>query len=319
MRDKTIDGYRAVAALGVVFAHAVTYRFAAVPWLHYPQRLASPLSQTSVQLFFVISGFIITTLLVRERQQNGSVSIAAFYVRRVCRIIPPLAAVILTVALLGLVDGPSLAMASTFTCNIGDCHWAVAHTWSLSVEEQYYLIWPMLLVAINPKPSTLALAIGIDFLAFLVAPLSWHSNYISFACIGVGALYAMNPIQFRPNIITWAGVAATLVLGPLFLPAKLVQMAAPFLIVYLLFGTPEWAKRILATRPIQVVGLSSYSIYLWQQLFLGKDGLPLWDLPVMVALSVLLIEQPFIQLGRHLARAHAARFNVKSIASTPGN
>src|SRR6059058_3986530 len=141
MRDRTIDGFRAIAALGVVVAHAVTYRFvnASLPGLHYLQRIADPLAQTSVQLFFVISGYIITTLLLDEEQKRGRISVRAFYVRRVCRIIPPLAALfacVLVTRYFGLIalDDPSLLSSATFTCNLGlvNCGWWVAHTWSLS-------------------------------------------------------------------------------------------------------------------------------------------------------------------------------------------
>lgn len=299
MRDKTIDGFRAVAALGVVIAHAVDYRFGSVTALHYAQRLADPLAQTSVQIFFAISGYIITTLLLKEREAKGRISIFNFYIRRVCRIIPPLAAVLFTVAALHLADRTSLLMASTFTCNIGECQWAVAHTWSLSVEEQFYLFWPMLLVALNPKPSVLAAAIGADLFAFLLAPRAPHSNYISFACIGIGALYAMKRPQLPCKTLPWVGVCAVLVFGPLYLPAKSIQVVMPFFITYLLFAAPNWFRSVLSTRPIQIVGLSSYSLYLWQQLFLGKvSPLPLLLLPLVVALSVLLIEQPFIRLGK---------------------
>lgn len=304
VRNKTIDGYRAVAALGVVFAHAVAYRFLTVPHLHYAQKLAEPLAQTSVQIFFVISGYIITTLLLKERARTGRISIPAFYIRRVCRIIPPLAVVLLTVALLNWSDLPSLEMASTFTCNIGDCHWWTAHTWSLSVEEQYYLVWPMLLVAFNPKPDLILIAICAVLLGFLIAPWAFHSNYISFACIGTGALYASSAKfreGIRPNQLAWLAVVAFLTFAPLYLPAK-AEVVTPFLIVYLLFATPEWVKDVLATRPVQWIGAASYSLYLWQQLFLAKnDPLPLWGLPIVVLASVLLIEQPFIRLGKRVS------------------
>jgi peptidoglycan/LPS O-acetylase OafA/YrhL len=298
VRDKTIDGFRAVAALGVVFAHAVGYRFASVQWLHYPQRLADPLAETSVQLFFVISGYIITNLLLQERERTGTISISAFYIRRVCRIIPPLAAYL--VAAFSLTAAPSLAMASTFTCNIGSCDWYVAHTWSLSVEEQFYLGWPMLLVIFGTE--WLPLAIGTLLIAYLATPTVAHSNLISFSCIGIGAVYASRKVSIPPNTFAWLCVAAFLLIGPLYLPEK-IKALTPLLIVYLLFGVPAWAKQILATRPVQMIGGASYSLYLWQQMFLGRDSTaPLWLLPIVVALSVLVVEQPFIRLGRFLTQ-----------------
>jgi peptidoglycan/LPS O-acetylase OafA/YrhL len=287
-----------------VVAHAVAYRFATISHLHYEQKLAEPLAQTSVQIFFVISGYIITSLLLKERLRTGHISVPAFYIRRVCRIIPPLAAVLLVLALFGWSDLPSLAMASTFTCNIGDCHWWTAHTWSLSVEEQYYLVWPMLLVAFNPRPRAILGAIVLLLLGFLVAPWAFHSNYVSFACIGIGALYASSARfreWIRPNQFAWLAVVTFLVFAPLYLPAK-AAVVTPFMIVYLLFATPAWAKSILAVKPVQMIGIASYSLYLWQQLFLAKnDSLPIWGLPLVVAASVVLIEQPFIRLGKRVS------------------
>lgn len=298
MRDKTIDGFRAVAALGVVFAHAVSYRFGAEKFLHYGQRLADPLAETSVDLFFVISGFIITTLLLTERERTGTISISSFYIRRVCRIIPPLALYLLAAS--SLTPPSSLAMASTFTCNIGSCSWYVAHTWSLSVEEQFYLGWPMLLALFGTE--WLPFAIGTLLIAFLAAPPTAHSNLISFACIGMGALYASRPAKIQANSLAWIVVAAYLMIGPLYMPGK-AGVLLPLLIVYLLFGAPDWVKSVLAWRPIQMVGLCSYSLYLWQQIFLGRSSTaPLWLLPIVVVLSVVMVEQPFIRLGRFLTQ-----------------
>jgi peptidoglycan/LPS O-acetylase OafA/YrhL len=298
MRDKTIDGFRAVAALGVVFAHAVDYRFGAERWLHYGQRLADPLAETSVDLFFAISGFIITTLLLKERERTGTISIGSFYIRRVCRIIPPLALYLVAASL--LTPPSSLAMASTFTCNIGSCSWYVAHTWSLSVEEQFYLGWPMLLIFFGTE--WLPFAIGTLLIAYLATPATAHSNLISFSCIGMGALYASRPFKIRANSLAWVTVAAFLMIGPLYLPGK-AKVLVPLLIVYLLFGAPIWVKSVLAWRPVQVVGLASYSLYLWQQIFLGRDSTaPLWLLPIVIGVSVVVVEQPFIRVGRFLTR-----------------
>jgi peptidoglycan/LPS O-acetylase OafA/YrhL len=274
----------------------VDYRFAAQTGLHYAQKLSEPLAETSVDLFFVISGFIITTLLLQERDRSGKISIGAFYIRRVCRIIPPL--VLYLAAAAFVTPASSLAMASTFTCNIGSCDWYVAHTWSLSVEEQFYLAWPMLLVLFGAE--WLPLAIATLLLAYLATAPVAHSNLISFSCIGIGALYASRPFKVPASSLAWLAVAAALMIGPLFLPEG-SKVLVPMLIVYLLFGAPAWVKKLLAWRPVQVVGLSSYSLYLWQQIFLGKTStLPLWLLPVIVALSVVLVEHPFIKFGRSL-------------------
>jgi peptidoglycan/LPS O-acetylase OafA/YrhL len=336
MRDRTIDGFRALAALGVVVAHAVTYRFvdASLPGLRYLQRIADPLAQTSVQLFFVISGYIITTLLLEE-ERRGRISVRAFYVRRICRIIPPLVALfacVLVTRYLGLLalDDPSLLSSATFTCNLGlvDCSWWVAHTWSLSVEEQFYLLWPMMLVLVPNRTILLVGTVAVLLTLFAIMPLAPHSNFISFSCIGVGALYATykparSGVTKAANGICWIAAVGVLMLGPLFVAAKPMQAIMPFLIAYVIFAGREigLVVRSLAIRPVQLIGLGSYSLYLWQQLFLARPDFyshtpfPIWMLPLVVVASVLVVEQPFIRLGRRLSLALVRRDEVSAGAN----
>lgn len=96
----------------------------------------------------------------------------------------------------------------------------------------------------------------------------------------------------------------------------------PFLIAYVIFAGREigFVARSLAVKPIQLIGLGSYSVYLWQQLFLArpdlytKAPLPIWALPIVVIASVLLIEQPFIRLGRRLSFSLVKRQEVVTAA-----
>jgi len=340
-RDVTIDGLRAVAALGVVFAHLVSYRLAeaAFPGIGLLQRLAEPLAQTSVQIFFVISGYIITTLLLKEEADRGRFSIPAFYVRRFCRIIPPLVlfyAALLAGDRLNLIrlDGASLASAATFTCNMGfvDCQWWVAHTWSLSVEEQFYVFWPALLLLTVRRADVLAVCIALALVLYVIMPFAWHSNYISFSCIGLGALWALSPkmramLGRCTNGTLWVAAIFTVVAGPLLLPAKLMQAAIPLLVLYIVFATRElaWPRKMLALPPIQWIGAGSYSLYLWQQVFLAKPDLyvngpfPRWFLPIVVLASVMIVERPFIKLGRKLSARLLDRNTAKPNAEAdPG-
>jgi len=322
-RDRLIDGYRGVAVLCVVSAHLLSYRidFSRLPGAFQIAKLAAALAEMGVQLFFVISGYIITTLLVKEENRTGRISIPAFYIRRFFRILPPLLVyfgALFVSRAAGVIhfDPLTVRNSALFTCNTGltRCQWWVAHTWSLAVEEQFYLAWPLLLVLLPPSRrvifliALLALLLG----TFLLVRPHWHNNWISFSCIAAGALYALSPkvrdwVSRRASYSAWVAAGALFALGPaLFLKPLLVL--TPLLIVFVLFAARDLplVSRLLQSGPLQAVGLCSYSLYLWQQLFLGRARLyaelpPLAALPVFVALSFFLIERPFARLGHRLS------------------
>ena len=154
------------------FAHLDGLRclsIVAVLWYHVPrqEQLPGALERgfLGVDLFFVLSGFLITTLLLRERERHGRISLAAFYMRRTLRIFP-----IYYLALLGYsawvawsqtaaqlhVQAPffaSLPYYATYTSNVVATELTYRHTWSLATEEQFYLLWPPLLAWLGPRLS----------------------------------------------------------------------------------------------------------------------------------------------------------------------
>ena len=337
-RDQTLDGFRGLAALGVVIAHSINYRFldVAMPGKIMFLRLAEPLAQTSVQLFFVISGFIITKLLLKEERARGRFSMQAFYLRRSCRIFPPIVAyfaALIALAWFNVIelDSASMITSAVFACNLGvvECQWWVGHTWSLAVEEQFYLLWPLILLLVPKRAPLLIGGLVVLLVGFLIAPLEWHSNYISFACISIGALCAVSTklrsaIERSANIYLWFGAGLLLVVAPLYAPAKLMQLCVPFIIAYVIFsaGQLKVARSILSFGPLQIIAMASYSLYLWQQLFLAPPAfynelLPFWLLPVAVFLSVVLVEKPFIAIGRRLSSAAMAKSEAKCRAPMP--
>ena len=150
-----IDGLRAVAVMAVVAFHA------GVPWL--------PGGYVGVDVFFVVSGFLITGLLLREFEASGDISLVGFYERRVRRLAPALLLVLVVTLVLGAVflvpiggEQQGLAKSTIATLLLGSNVWfahasggyfdapaaaqPLLHTWSLSVEEQFYLVWPALLL-----------------------------------------------------------------------------------------------------------------------------------------------------------------------------
>lgn len=293
--------------------------------VQYIRRVSEPLATTGVQIFFVISGFIITSLLIREQQERGGIGIAAFYIRRLCRIFPPLLCyytVLWIIAQAGVIALPlsSFMSSATFTCNtdIVDCDWWVAHTWSLAVEEQFYLGFPFAFLLLTPRRRAAALAavLLVCMIGVAIQGPSFHGNFTSFGCIAAGALYATSPwmrllCQRLTHLLPWLAVAFLIVIVPLTPLAAIMLPLLPLLIVYLIFaGNLVWIVRyVLETRLLQWLGLCSYSLYLWQQLFLARPDryahtAPpiLLLLPVIVVASVWLVEKPFIVLGRRLSR-----------------
>ena len=333
-RDKVIDGLRGLAVTAVIAGHGLAYRFSDPVesggyFTHQLARLAGPLADGGVLLFFAISGFIITSLLLREEANHGRFSIAAFYARRAFRILPALWLFLCAITVLAesrVIIQPieDIPKAALFICNFGvtTCGWFVAHTWSLAVEEQFYLVWPLLL-AITPSRWRLRVVVGavICLLALhAVTPRAWHSNYISFACIAAGAACAIAPGW--QDKLRRCGTTVTLGLGlgfalagPLLLPIQLMDAAMPLLSVFLLFGVRDvWVARVILTSaPLQALGALSYGLYLWQQLFLGPPsayvGEPLaWLLlPVVVLASNFLLERPVIRFGHRISARIALR------------
>jgi peptidoglycan/LPS O-acetylase OafA/YrhL len=191
------------------------------------------------------------------------------------------------------------------------------------VEEQFYMAWPLLLVLLPSQRRILFLIVLLAVLltGFLIFRPHWHNNWISFSCIAAGALYSLSPrlrdlIRARANYLTWL-VAGLLFSAGAVLFFKPLLVLTPFLIPFILFAARELplVSGIVSSGPLQAVGLCSYSLYLWQQVFLGRpswyiDMPPLIALPVVVALSYFFIERPCARLGHRLSARVQARSEV---------
>ena len=314
-----VDGLRAIAALSVVLAHG--------GWL--------PTGAFGVDVIFVISGFLISGIILRELDKN-TFSIADFYARRVNRIFPALMTLMLVVGLLGLVMLPSaermklgenIAVGAAFSINF----WIYAanfselvklsqhlltHLWTLGIEEQFYLLWPLTLwIASRRKISvltTILAATGISFISYVwmmsLNPsaaffLPWNRLWELalgglLACIQPSRLLAPAPnsgllpenVQasavLRPHSrrhLEMIGTACLLVsLGGL-LPLPSVgwyqATSAVGSLLLIAAGPQGWISRhILSMRSLVLVGLFSYPLYLWHApLFVFADILYIGD------------------------------------------
>lgn len=327
MRDKTLDAWRGLSVLLVIASHLLVNRYPAVTSGH-PALVdfLNGLGALGVKFFFVISGYIITKLLLEERARTGTLCLRAFYVRRAFRILPALWTCVAVVALaheLGWAKGGgSLGPALLFLCNTQKCEWFVGHLWSLAIEEQFYLVWPVALLVGLPAVATSfwALAIMLFLAQASLLFTGFINNGLAFACIAAGCLYASSD-RLRLAISTVASVpvllaAAALLFArpliPLAFPGqfRLHDMGTPALACLLVFGVYRHESRLQPViRPLSALGLVSYGLYLWQQLFLGSEeryvaGTPLaaWPLfPVIAIVSYRWMERPLMRIGHRIA------------------
>lgn len=268
-----LDGLRALAILPVVAFHAMHHRGGL--W---------GLGALGVELFFAISGFLITSLLLRERRATGHISLPQFYLRRSLRIFPLYYAVLLAyVLLVGVLERSSeagegfwrnLPFYATYTSN-----WAVETSgsrvifyfaWSLACEEQFYLLWPGVVARTRPWGAAAAMA------ALLVA-LQLAPKGVALAgpiCLGCLAALAIDDrsgfdLAYRVLGRRWSApaTAAALALAlALSLPLLVVGAAMTALVVACTIRPDHGLALPLQWRPLRFVGEVSYGIYLFHML-----------------------------------------------------
>lgn len=340
----TLDGWRCVAILIVLAAHGIDSAIAAVgpalQWLHpiYYQ------GGFGVNIFFALSGLLITSRLLKEAEQYGRISLRAFYIRRSFRILPAFGAVLGVAALLvalGVLNIPlkDLFRAVFFLTNYStDPSWYVAHTWSLSLEEHFYLIWPLALCLLGFRKAAWFGALAcllisiwrVSMIHFHIGPaVQWRTD-AQLDAILWGAVVACL-MRKSPNLLQhwsrpWLVYALVLFVGAGLLGlawqphlAHPVRFTQPILLALLLATTVIYPAtmlgKILEWPALRWVGQISYSLYLWQQIFITpasvrSKSLGLlqewpWNIGAVLACAVAsyyLIEQPFIALGHRLSK-----------------
>lgn len=297
-RNNSLDGVRALSALAVLLMHT-----------HVP---LFERGGFGVQVFFVLSGYLITSLLVAEIDRTGSVAFWPFMLRRVRRLVPALVVVVaLTTALTPLLlpvyeplNMISALLALTYTTNLGvavGLPWApLAHTWSLAVEMQFYLVWPILIQPLL-RLSRLAawLFVGWAGLFLLRSGLAGTiSNFSglqlqSVGCLLLGAMVALLPAA--NGSLAWVGAAMVLVATFVPGPAGDVLRRMPLLdlgsaLMVSALRQPSSLSRALSWPPLTYLGLISYGIYLWHAPFARFFNVYGWQVstPIVLALSLAL-------------------------------
>jgi peptidoglycan/LPS O-acetylase OafA/YrhL len=350
----TLDGWRAVAIALVIFAHG----FPSIEGVfdlglgEHADGIKS-LGLLGVQIFFGLSGLLITSRLVAEENRRGAVSLAGFYIRRAFRILPA-ATVFLTVAgllsVMGVIQitlGRWLSVLF-FMANYSSAEhsWYVGHFWSLAVEEHFYFVWPAVFILVRDSRrrmtfvlvTAFALAVwrAVDFkfqitgstpavfwgrtdiqadsilwgvfIALLYADRTWRARLegmLSRRAAVVVLLLCLVAVQQVPTVdwkLAFMLITVKAILIPLALLATIIH-------------SKGLAGRVLETGPFRFVGRLSYSLYLWQQLFLAWNeysvpGLgPVQQFPLnfvcvfaCASLSLFLIETPLIAMGHRISR-----------------
>jgi peptidoglycan/LPS O-acetylase OafA/YrhL len=305
----TLDGWRALAILLVLACHAGDGLFHATGALP-----SEPLHQLTrhgafgVDVFFGLSGLLITSRLLAQLQQPPGALLRGFYVRRFFRILPPYLTYLTVVALLAAVGWVPLSSAELVSCLLfvrnylpeGWGGWYTGQFWSLAIEEHFYLLWPALLVALGARRARW----GVVVLALGVAAwriVEFRQQWLVRALPGVGfftrtdvrldgllwgsafALLLASSAEAVRRLRRWMGgpvwfVAAAVLGACVALRPPLYHLWAAVLVPLLLVGTvlrPESrVGRLLESPPLRWVGRISYGLYVWQQLFLVGVGEP---------------------------------------------
>ena len=300
-----------------------------------------------VQTFFVISGFLITHLLLKEFNASGTIDLKRFYFRRALRIFPPLytyLAVGSALTCAGFFSGSFRAfiVAGTYASNyLGGGSELLEHTWSLSLEEQFYLLWPAALVYLGVRKNT-----RVAVWVILLSPLSRIATYylmpnhraalsgmlhtgldsIMFGCLlallwrepqfnqaiepyvrgPVSALAAVFVIFLGPGLQSHFRGSYGLVIGFTLNAICLAQI-----LLYVIRITHSPAAWLLNTALLRHLGAISYGLYLWQHMFTRPNSVPFapWNLlPILLCaeLSHWLVERPSFWVRDHLRRAGTA-------------
>jgi len=336
---KGFDALRAFSIILVLLTHIGLYEI--LPDNNYLKTRGWNLMSgtTGVQLFFTLSGFLITSILLEEKNKNGFINFKNFYIRRFLRLLPPLIVFYLIVAAcmqFRLIHTTSIGLICSFfyVYNFVPNQYYTAelgHTWSLAVEEQFYLTWPLVVNFIKNKKTVyfiVTLIILSCIAAVLILPVTtfavnFRTGYWfipAVAPIIIGSLFAyLNRNQFQNlnlqilNSNKLLLIAFVLFIFPLYSPLFLLKfaflsqsVAASLFLIWVLHNQDKKLTNIIDHKVPQYIGKISYGLYVYQGFFLrtGPGGnLSVQQFPLNLALTFLVaiisyefIEKPVLKL-----------------------
>ena len=328
MKIKGLDGIRAIAVILVIVSHLGIYPKLTELGLWRPAFLPLFSGLSGVHVFFVLSGFLITYLLVVEHVSTGQISLKDFYIRRALRILPLYLLVVTLVAVMELVGQAgtkpiSFLYAFTFTYNMmpKEAYSPIlGHTWSLAVEEHFYLVWPLCFSLLFMQRKVLLLIIcslvvlASIWLQIAIEPL--RNNYFverwslpAGSSIAIGALAALAlGICKMPLGHTLSGPFGLVFSGLLYfhslaldelpwgISGQLRALGVAFLLLWIFSNQTSFLVRALEFRPLAYIGIISYGLYMWQGFFLstgpGRGVSQTWPPASATGLVLLLLVAP---------------------------
>lgn len=345
----SLDGLRGIAVILVIGLHYGSL------WRGREGAGHLPGGFVGVDVFFVLSGFLITSLLLSENATAGRVNLRNFYARRALRLLPALYVVLLAHAIFTIGIGESVKaeikqvlFVVAYVSNFAQVYWdrsmissGIGNTWSLAIEEQFYLVWPALLLFgvlryAKTRQSVLLIVGGGAVVSAVIRLVVWNwgdgypAAYMRPDCRADGLLLgALCAFLWRWQIVPrrWLNVASTLcalfLLGFAFVVKNsdwvfdygfFLVSAATAVIVLALAENASSLRRVYEWAPLRLVGRVSYGLYLWHVLalritihFLHPGNrvvstlLGLALTAAAVALSYTLVEQPFLRLKARVA------------------
>jgi peptidoglycan/LPS O-acetylase OafA/YrhL len=337
---QSLDGLRAIAITLVILWH-ITFGLNC-PSFIYTMGKYLELGNSGIQLFFVVSGFLITGLLLKEKAETGSIHLKRFYLKRLLKICPVYFAYILVIAILKVIGiaqigGKDFLGPILFVSDFLGSSWLLAHTWTLSVEVQFYLILPLIFIFL-PRNYIFLIAVILlyDLFYFFVrlnpALFVFRGLFLALPPVIFGSMLSLalykNWLKKIHSVLMHPLFAFSLILSliiffpRLYHPARFLRIPYDYIVSSLLMtaflyyavhcNTRNLVYRILNNRLIVYIGLMSYGIYIWQQLFFAPEPVftayPAWTafpLNVILALATALlsynfIEKPFLRLKAKL-------------------
>jgi peptidoglycan/LPS O-acetylase OafA/YrhL len=351
-RIPSLDGLRALSIFLVMIGHFASSNGAPFQksWL------TDAYAHFGVCIFFIISGFLITTLLTRERKKTGTINLKQFYIRRAYRLLPVayLYLIFITVVFHKYFTHQQMLVAFAYLSSYVKLPWSLSHLWSLSVEEQFYFVWPMILTFGFFSPKRFA------FITILLSPicrfvLTKKGMYYGAAfflpsvadSLAFGCLLSLyqNELRQYDRFFRWKGFPAiwafalaipvTFILPDqhhmrfFFLPQLLSHAAITvfnILIALCIQNAIVTQPRIFNFRIVAWIGTLSYSLYIWEMPFANPQTHS-WatTFPLNIVLAFLAaivsyyaVESPFLKLRRRFSAEDGASKKVPALSLSPG-